>query len=107
MDLEHNGLRIRNAVPEDAPILTHWWNDGAVMAHAGFPRGLGLTEEMVENQIRRDTDRDRRLLKERHPTWKLCAISSDPAFERSYGKRADRKRRLYNGRLECTYYIYY
>lgn len=47
------------------------------------------------------------LLKQRHPTWKLCAISSDPAFERSFGRRADRKRRLYNGRLECVYYIYY
>lgn len=46
------------------------------------------------------------LLKQRHPTWRLCAISSDPAFERSFGKRASRKRRLYNGRLECVYYIY-
>ena len=46
------------------------------------------------------------LLKQRHPTWKLCAISSDPAFERSFGKRADKKRRLYNGRLECVYYMY-
>ena len=46
------------------------------------------------------------LLKQRHPTWKLCAISSDPAFERSFGKKADKKRRLYNGRLECVFYIY-
>ena len=46
------------------------------------------------------------LLKKRHPTWKLCAITSDPAFERSFGKKADKKRRLYNGRLECVYYIY-
>ena len=46
------------------------------------------------------------LLKQRHPTWRLCAISSDPAFERSFGKRAQKKRRLYNGRLECVYYIY-
>ena len=50
---------------------------------------------------------DLHLLKQRHPTWRLCAISSDPAFERSYGKKADRKRRLYNGRLECVYYIYH
>lgn len=47
-----------------------------------------------------------RKLKERHPGWALCAISSDPAFERAYGKRADKKRRLYNGRLECEFYIY-
>ena len=51
--------------------------------------------------------RELRLLKERHPGWSLCAISSDPAFERAYGKRADKKRRLYNGRLECEFLIYY
>lgn len=47
------------------------------------------------------------LLKQRHPGWRMCVISSDPAFERSFGKRADKKRRLYNGRLECTVYIYF
>ena len=47
-----------------------------------------------------------RKLKARHPGWSLCAISSDPAFERAYGKRAARKRRLYNGRLECEFLIY-
>jgi putative N6-adenine-specific DNA methylase len=45
-------------------------------------------------------------LKNRHPGWHLCAISSDPAFERNYGKKADRKRRLYNGRLECVFYCF-
>ena len=45
-------------------------------------------------------------MKKRHVSWSLCAISSDPSFERSYGKRADRKRRLYNGRLECTVYCF-
>jgi len=43
-------------------------------------------------------------LQKRHPSWRMCAISSDPAFERSYGQRASRKRRLYNGRLECVFY---
>lgn len=50
--------------------------------------------------------RELHLLKNRHPGWSMCAISSDPAFERAYGKRADKKRRLYNGRLECEFLIY-
>ena len=50
--------------------------------------------------------RDLHELKDRHQGWALCAITSDPAFERFYGKRANRKRRLYNGTLECTFYIY-
>lgn len=45
-------------------------------------------------------------LKERHPGWSLCAISSHPGFERCYGRRADKIRRLYNGRLECNFFIY-
>ncbi len=39
----------------------------------------------------------------RHPGWSLSAISSHPGFERCFGRRADRKRRFYNGRLECEF----
>ena len=46
-------------------------------------------------------------LLKRHPGWKMGVISSDPAFERYFGRRADKKRRLYNGRLECEYNLYY
>ena len=47
MLVEYNTLRIRNAAAKDAAQLAAWWNDGAVMAHAGFPNGLGTTEEEV------------------------------------------------------------
>ena len=43
------------------------------------------------------------LLLRRHPGWTLCAITSHPGFERCFGRRADKKRRLYNGRLECEF----
>lgn len=46
------------------------------------------------------------LLLKRHPGWKLCAITADPAFERAFCRRADKKRRLYNGRLECEFFMY-
>lgn len=63
-------------------------------------------ERMSDQKHCRILYHDLFLLKQRHPTWRLCAISSDPSFERSFGKRADKKRRFYNGRLECVYYIY-
>ena len=47
MDIQYKNLTIRDAVPTDAAQLTAWWNDGAVMAHAGFPNGLGTTVEKV------------------------------------------------------------
>lgn len=45
MNLQYHDLTIRPAVPEDVPQLVRWWNDGAMMAHAGFPLGLGTTVE--------------------------------------------------------------
>ena len=45
MFLQDDHLTIRDARPSDAPQLVAWWNDGAVMAPAGFPLGLGTTVE--------------------------------------------------------------
>ncbi len=46
-------------------------------------------------------------LQARHPGWALCAISAHPGFQRVYGRRADKVRRLYNGRLECEFLTYF
>lgn len=45
MELHYKNLALRTAAPADVPQLIAWWNDGAVMAHAGFPNGLGTTVE--------------------------------------------------------------
>ncbi len=63
-------------------------------------------ERLGDREACRSLYHELRLLKDRHSGWSLCAISSDPAFERSFGRKAGRKRRLYNGTLECVYYIY-
>ena len=47
MHIKYDSLTIRDAVAADAAQLTAWWNDGAVMAHAGFPNGLDTTVEKV------------------------------------------------------------
>ena len=47
-----------------------------------------------------------REMKERHDGSVLCVLTGNPGFERAYGKRAQKKRRLYNGRLECEYLTY-
>ena len=39
--------------------------------------------------------------------WQIYFISSDVEFERFYGRRADKKRKLYNGMIPCTYYQYF
>lgn len=37
MKIIYNDLCIRNAEGKDCEQLATWWNDGSVMAHAGFP----------------------------------------------------------------------
>ena len=62
--IEKEKLLIRIATPDDAEILSKWWNDGAVMAHAGFPNGIGISEKEVVDLIRKDNDFNRRLILE-------------------------------------------
>lgn len=45
--IQYENLTIRQAEVSDAKQLAAWWNDGTVMAHAGFPHGVGTTEEEV------------------------------------------------------------
>lgn len=51
---------------------------------------------------------DLRKLFNGNPTWSLYLITTDKDFETlAFGRPADRRRKLYNGRLEVTYYQYY
>ena len=40
-------------------------------------------------------------------TWSLFIFTHHPHFESLFQRKADRRRKLYNGRLECTYYQYH
>lgn len=62
MRIDYKELTIRDAGSEDAAQLAAWWNDGEVMAHAGFPHGLGTTAERIAEDISDDTDETRRRL---------------------------------------------
>ena len=41
------------------------------------------------------------------PTWSHYVLTAFPHFERVVGKPANRRRKLYNGRIECTFYQYH
>ena len=62
MFIQNQQLTIRNAKPEDASTLCKWWNDGKIMAHAGFPNGISTTEEVIANKLLEDTDETHRRL---------------------------------------------
>lgn len=42
-----------------------------------------------------------------NPTWSLFAITADKTIEKKFGRTADRRRKLYNGRLEVCYYQFH
>ena len=75
MHIKYKNLTIRDAMTADAEQLTAWWNDGAVMAHAGFPNGLGTTVEEV-NKLLKQFDQIRVLMKQ----------FSDPKKMSKFGK---------------------
>lgn len=62
MLLQFNNLSIRAATIKDANLLSLWWNDGKIMAHAGFPNGLGETPDEIAESIKKDTNEHRRLI---------------------------------------------
>lgn len=48
----------------------------------------------------------RRFMKE-NPHWSTFAITADREMEKAMGRRADRRRKLYNGNIETTYYQFH
>ncbi len=38
--------------------------------------------------------------------WKKFVITSEPEFEHWFGRRADKKRKFYNGKIRCDYYMF-
>ncbi len=75
------------------------------------PRGVFLVnppygERLSDRESCHALYRELGALLKRHPGWQMGVIASDPAFERYFGKRATQKRRLYNGRLECEFFVF-
>ncbi|MDF2884085.1 MAG: hypothetical protein K0R54_4651 [Clostridiaceae bacterium] len=62
MYLKNENLVLRHATVDDIQILCQWWNDGKVMAHAGFPNGVHTDANKLMEKIKDDTDFSRRLI---------------------------------------------
>lgn len=80
MKIEHKNLIIRNAKPADAEQLAAWWNDEFVMAHAGFPQGLGIAPCEIIERIRKENEERRTL---------IILMDDLPLGEMNYRKKDD------------------
>lgn len=74
---------------------------GIVIANP--PYGERISNLSQIEQIHREL---RRLI-DSNPTWSLYAITSVDTFERDYGKKANKKRKLFNGNLKVDFYQYF
>ncbi len=41
-----------------------------------------------------------------NPGWTVCALSSEKGFEEAFGKKADKRTRLSNGRIACEFMVF-
>ncbi len=74
---------------------------GTIVTNPPYGERMG-TEKSVSELYRTMGEHFRSL-----SPWQVYIITSHPDFEKLYGKRADKVRKLYNGMLECRLYQYF
>jgi putative N6-adenine-specific DNA methylase len=84
----------------DVGALTSKRSYGCVLTNPPYGERLGDRRDAEELY--------RRLAAAVEPldTWSVYVLTAHPGFEQIFGRRATRRRKLYNGRIECTYYQY-
>lgn len=92
---------------EDIAIYNMDFRDFSLKDNYGIlitnpPYGERLTNFDVKN-----LEKDLAKKMKKFPTWSKYVLTSDEEFEKNVGKKADRRRKLYNGRLKVDYYQYY
>lgn len=73
---------------------------GCVITNPPYGERLGEADEV--EAVYRELGR----VLEPLSTWSLYVLTSNRWFEKHFGHRAPRRRKLYNGRLECQFYQY-
>jgi putative N6-adenine-specific DNA methylase len=74
---------------------------GCIVTNPPYAERLG--DEREAGEVYRDLGRLFRDL----PSWSLFALSANQGFERTFGARATKNRKLYNGNLRCYLHQYF
>ncbi len=67
------------------------------------PYGERLMDKQSAEKLYREMGKHFKTLE----PWQIYIITSHPYFEKFYGKKADKVRKLYNGMIKCNYYQYF
>jgi putative N6-adenine-specific DNA methylase len=93
---EHVKLFERNALE-----ITTEGRRGTIVCNPPYGERLGTLEEA--EKLYRDMGKHFKTL----DNWQIYVITSHERFEKLYGRRADKVRKLYNGMIPCYYYQFF
>lgn len=110
-DIEESQIRLARIHAEKAGVGSHVHLQRADMRDfsSRFSHGVIITNPpygerlLTRNEIVR-LYKDFGKMFSNLSDWSCYALTSVTDFERLFNKRADKKRKIYNGKLECTYY---
>lgn len=113
-DIDPSAVRIAqdNAVKADVEDLVHFEVADARSFSRQEPYGRIVTnppygERLMEKQEAEELYRDFGRATEGLPSgWRINLLSSHTEFERTFGRKADKKRKLYNGMIKCDLFQY-
>ena len=86
---------------QDVRQLASKYNYGYLITNP--PYGERMSEINEVEVLYRDMGKVFRKL----DTWSFYVISSHPRFEALFQRKADKKRKLYNGRIQCNYFQFF
>ena len=84
-----------------APDFTTQFEDGVMIGNPPYGERIGEIE-VIEDIIRKLGDKMKN-----YPTWSVYMLSSMENFEEVYGRKATKKRKLFNGFIRTDYYQYW
>lgn len=113
-DIDHRMIDIasNNAIEAGFADLINWKQrqlrdfsstslDGVMIGNPPYGERIG-EKELIEEMIG-----DLGRVMDAHPSWSVYMLSSMADFETLYGRRATKKRKLFNGFIETNYYQYW
>jgi putative N6-adenine-specific DNA methylase len=92
-----DGIKLKTQAVKDINLSKTY---GALIANPPYGERLGELKQ-VERLYQELGQLSRRM-----DTWSFFIITSHPQFESHFGRKADKNRKLYNGRIQSRYYQY-
>ncbi|MDL2225512.1 class I SAM-dependent RNA methyltransferase [Eubacteriales bacterium OttesenSCG-928-M02] len=87
-----------NFTPTDIWDLSLPADRGVIVTNPPYGKRLELDREIIGVLGR---------LKKENPKWGVFVISEDFGFEKAFGEKGDKRRRLYNGNTRCEFHMYF